>query len=368
MDNNKIPPLSSFTSKKTIAPKRAVDHFSMKQGQKESIISTNDDAASCKLSAVDKGYYIDDFVKHFVKVPIKRPPLINRGFFSRVEAIEQFIKQFFTSYSQERKQIVSLGCGFDTLYFRLKKRGDTQNLVFFEVDYEEVVKNKIKIIKAQKELYQMIDQEWSQKLSGDYSSNVKINSPYYRLGCIDLKSLETFEIFDQLGIDYNLPTLFLSECVLIYIPTECGNNTIHWASSKFTESLFITYEQIKPSDEFGQMMLKNIEIKGCPLLSIQSFPEIKDQKKRYLDKGWNRVDVLDMRDVYNYFIDKNRIKETERLEIFDEFEEWDLIQTHYCYVLAIKSSQHLNDFNFENTKPLNSNNNNNNSINNKFIS
>ncbi|EFA83733.1 hypothetical protein PPL_02800 [Heterostelium album PN500] len=88
----------------------------------EAVIGTNDDAASCKLSAVNIGYYKDEFVQYFVKTPIRRPPLINRGFFSRVEAIEQFIKQFFAIYSDSTKpiQIVSLGCGFDTLYFRMK--------------------------------------------------------------------------------------------------------------------------------------------------------------------------------------------------------------------------------------------------------
>ncbi|EGC37241.1 hypothetical protein DICPUDRAFT_54123 [Dictyostelium purpureum] len=319
----------------------------IKKSHKESIIGTNDDAASCKLSAVNVGYYSDPFVKYFVKSPIRRQPLINRGFFSRVECIEQLVEQFNGQYSGVKKQIVSLGCGFDTYYFRLKSRGtiDKENIVYVEVDYDQVITNKIKIIQNHKELQD------TEKLSSMTNHQI-IKSDTYRLGPIDLTNMDTFKIFEQLELDYNCPTLFISECVLVYIPTNCGNQVIEWASKNFTESGFITYEQIKPYDEFGKMMIKNIEMKGCPLLSIESFPEIEDQRKRYNNLGWNKTEILDMREVYNHFINKDRIKETNKLEIFDEFEEWDLIQSHYVYVFAIKSKneQILNSYHFEDTK------------------
>jgi tRNA wybutosine-synthesizing protein 4 len=41
--------------------------------------ATASDACVSKLSATTKGYIDDPFVCHFVKKPVKRQPLINRG-------------------------------------------------------------------------------------------------------------------------------------------------------------------------------------------------------------------------------------------------------------------------------------------------
>jgi O-methyltransferase involved in polyketide biosynthesis len=71
-------------------------------------------------SAVQKGYWNDEFVKYFVKGnPVKRPPLINRGYFSRMFTIQYILDQFF-QLEASKKQIVSFGAGFDTTFFRLK--------------------------------------------------------------------------------------------------------------------------------------------------------------------------------------------------------------------------------------------------------
>jgi len=298
-------------------------------------------------------------VKYFVKKAIKRPPLINRGFFTRIQCIQDLIIQFLNTYGgsqqqSQKKQIISLGCGFDTYYFREHCNLLANNITYIEVDYDQVIRNKIKIIQQHSELQQpaLGDVDFNDVVLKQHQlDQLCIKSNNYRLGSIDLTDTKTFNIFDadHLDIDFNVPTLFLSECVLVYIPTECGNNVIQWASNNFKESCFITYEQIKPYDEFGSMMIKNIEMKGCPLLSIQSFPEIKDQKKRYLDLGWKRVEALDLKQIHSYFINRDRVREIEKLEIFDEFEEWDLIQSHYCFVLAIKSESNeiLNSFHFE---------------------
>jgi hypothetical protein len=45
-----------------------------------------------------------------------------------------------------------------------------------------------------------------------------------------------------------------------------------------------------------------------------------------------------MLDLYNNLIDKTTKTRIERLEFFDEFEEWILILRHYCIVAAVKES------------------------------
>jgi hypothetical protein len=48
------------------------------------------------------------------------PPLINRGYHVRVQAIRAALKQFLSNLGG--LQVVSLGAGFDTTYFVLKVR------------------------------------------------------------------------------------------------------------------------------------------------------------------------------------------------------------------------------------------------------
>jgi hypothetical protein len=73
-------------------------------------------------SCVKLGYLQDPFVHLFVKRPSKRPPLINRGYFSRVYAIRALIKDFLTVTTDGPRQIIQLGAGYDTSYFFLKVR------------------------------------------------------------------------------------------------------------------------------------------------------------------------------------------------------------------------------------------------------
>lgn len=88
---------------------------------RNSIIETNDDAAISKLSCVERDYYQDDFVKYFAREKIKRAPLINRGYFSRVEALRMSIEMFLdVGNPTDKKQIVSFGAGFDTNFFYWK--------------------------------------------------------------------------------------------------------------------------------------------------------------------------------------------------------------------------------------------------------
>lgn len=79
------------------------------------------------------------------------------------------------------------------------------------------------------------------------------------------------------------------------------------------------------------------------------------QRQRYKTCGWDHVEVLDMNSVYNYFLPKSEVTRyllhqcnllTEsrigRLELFDEVEEWNLIQGHYCIVWAFNDKTKSN--------------------------
>ncbi len=62
------------------------------------VIATNDDAFLCKYAAVKRQYYVDDFLVAIVEssaislnlTTLRRPPIINRGTFARVQVVQTY--------------------------------------------------------------------------------------------------------------------------------------------------------------------------------------------------------------------------------------------------------------------------------------
>ena len=85
------------------------------------IRSTDNDAAQARLSAVAKGYLADNYIPYFVpraRFLPPRPPLINVGTFVRATAIDTLVYGWIDLFDTP-VQIVSLGAGSDTRYWRL---------------------------------------------------------------------------------------------------------------------------------------------------------------------------------------------------------------------------------------------------------
>lgn len=47
---------------------------------------------------------------------------------------------------------------------------------------------------------------------------------------------------------HRLPTLLLSECVLVYMTPSQSSSLVHWAAQTFHTAMFINYEQVKITD------------------------------------------------------------------------------------------------------------------------
>jgi len=133
------------------------------------------------------------------------------------------------------------------------------------------------------------------------------------------------------------PTLFISECVLCYVEPKDSERFLKWVLGKFPQAAFTSYEQILPDDAFGRTMLNHFESRGCPLLSIRTFPDIQSETRRFETMGWPQVEVYDMNDVYYKCLPRDQVRRAERIEIFDEFEEWHMMQAHYCVILTVQS-------------------------------
>lgn len=90
---------------------------STKEKREDSVVNTN---SSCIVSkrSVEKIYYNDDagFLRYFVKKFQRRSPLINRGYWLRMRAIEHVVRTFLDTpcagtTANKEKVIVNLGCG-----------------------------------------------------------------------------------------------------------------------------------------------------------------------------------------------------------------------------------------------------------------
>lgn len=178
----------------------------------------------------------------------------------------------------------------------------------------------------------------------------EIRSDVYNSSSVDLRDLGAVErVLAEVGLDKNVPTLFLSECVLIYMTVEESARLIEWTSKDFANSYFVLYEQVEPHDNFGQAMISNLKSRGCPLLSIMEYPTIKDQENRFSSRGWEHVEVWNMEKVYKEVVSKNS-KEKARvdsLEMMDELEEENLFNRHYFVALASHRNFKINSHSSE---------------------
>lgn len=322
-----------------------------------------------RRSCVKLGYFNDDFVQYFVRADStwaqeRKAPLINRGYYSRVAAVRATLRAFLlrthvadadVNVNSIQRQVVVLGAGFDTLFFRTAASdgppAERDNVAFFELDFPSVVQSKIDTVARFASLAQLISADWPRDVQrhavapGDAHSFVGLVAPRYRVAGVDLADVDAVERrLRALGADPALPTLILSECVLIYIDGRQGDALLQWFARTFAHSAVLTYEQIRPDDAFGRMMLENLARRGCRLETLLRYPSLDAQRQRYLDAGWTDVRASTMLDIYRGALDADERRRIERLEIFDEMEEWRLFQTHYALIAAQRGSLVALDF------------------------
>ncbi|KAK9914942.1 hypothetical protein WJX75_002652 [Coccomyxa subellipsoidea] len=330
----------------------------LSRGGDISVQGTNDDAQISKLSCAKLGYYRDDFLKYFVRRSSRRSPLINRGYFARVLALRQLLQQFFDVISQETVageeqnivQILSLGAGFDTTFFNVEAK-DRKKARWFEVDFKEVTQRKAAIIAANAPLHEELGPGAKESI---HPGEGRIQTEALTVLPADLRDVKGVEAaLLAAGFNPQLPTYVLAECVLVYMEAEESASVVRWLGSFLSTAACIVYEQIKPGDAFGRQMLTNLECRGCPLRGLQATPDLKAHQDRFLSNGWQRADAKDMTTIYRAYLDPAEKRRAERLEIFDEFEEWHMIQDHYCIVYAVNdASGHLRDFGFKQKTPV----------------
>ena len=76
------------------------------------IMDTNNSSIVSKRS-VEKLYYSGqtEYFRYFVRKFQRRAPLINRGYWLRMRAIDHTVRNFLTEKNDRHKVVINLGCG-----------------------------------------------------------------------------------------------------------------------------------------------------------------------------------------------------------------------------------------------------------------
>lgn len=312
------------------------------RGRREGAVqSTNDSSALSKRSLAARGYVHDAFAPLLVPGAARRAPLIHRGYYVRARAVQHCVRAFLEQTSSDpaapRAQILSLGAGSDSLYFRLKAAGSLAGAAVWEVDFPEVARRKADRIREVLELCALTGPHRSR----DPPSALCFEASDYCILGLDLQQLQRLnQALTEAGLDVAAPTLLLAEAVLTYLEPDSAAALIAWAAQRFPDALFVVYEQMRPHDAFGQVMLQHFRQLNSPLHGLDHFPNVEAQQRRFLQAGWKNCAVVDMNEFYHCFLPAEERRRVENLEPFDEFEEWHLKCAHY-FILAASQGDTL---------------------------
>ncbi|KAF1990871.1 LCM-domain-containing protein [Aulographum hederae CBS 113979] len=335
--------------------------LSRRQKADESIIGTNSYSIVSKRS-VEKLYYPSEpaFLKSFVSKFKRRAPLINRGYWLRMRAIEHVVSNFIQvaepADEKRRKVVVNLGCGYDILPFRtlwqqeqLGSQSASDDVIFVDVDYPQLMKRKVEIVRNNDILYSRLsnpvywpsnEPESTPEPVGGHAVMLRSKN-YIAIGC-DLRELSTLKKLLQREMDIDDASfLFTAEVSIAYMSVEAADKVIHWAST-FKASTFCLLEQFLPDGPdhpFARTMLDHFG-KQTPLKCLYAYPQLEDQRLRSLTNGFTSAEVLDL---WSFWLDQATIPRSEKLQLndvepFDEWEELALFGGHYFVLVATNHS------------------------------
>lgn len=349
--------------------------------------------------------------------------LKNSGYFCRHAAISGLVAAFLSRVAKNsttssssalppRSQIVSLGAGSDTLFFRLHAAGRAPSL-YVELDLPEVVSRKAAIVAATPELAASVGLPPHGPASSSPPPQKKkldrIVTPRYALLPCDLRAPSPISTAirraqqeeeeedekergppastassapDNSGaaprffFDPAAPTLFVSECVLVYLPPEAGDEVLRDAfeilnngegggeggesgskNGGGAEGAVIVYDPCRPATAFGRQMAANLRARGCELLGIAGATDPEGAAARLRRAGWespgNGGDgdgeggqgsaaasaAADLRAVWERLLSREARALASRVELLDELEEFNLIMEHYFLAVGVKKKK-----------------------------
>lgn len=270
--------------------------------------------------------------------------MCDKGTYVRTKAIDRLVDQFLASEPATTKQIVSLGAGSDTRYFRLMCRNPRPLLVYHELDFPTNTTHKISAIKKSSSLTGSISEPLLVSTDG-----TKLDSPNYHIHAVDLRTFYLPQPSQTPpsaphDLDPSLPTLLISECCLIYLTPDAADAVVNY----FTGHIFpastpiglVLYEPINPFDAFGKVMVSNLAARGIILQTLHKYNSLEAQRERLKMYGFTEGrEALDVDAIYEKWVGEEEKDRVNKLEMLDEIEEWRLLARHYCVAWGWKTGK-----------------------------
>ncbi|CDW97151.1 hypothetical protein, partial [Sporisorium scitamineum] len=285
----------------------------------DAVRNTDSDALLSRLSALKLGYLPSEpFTQEFCTSPAsshrqdastRRSPLINIGTYLRCSTLDTEVETFLRQ-GEGQKQIISIGAGSDSRYWRFMSDPDLSQRLqhYVEIDFAENTSQKLSRILRSPILRSHLDSDSTihgvpldqlaqqnqstaeQQTQSDTQRYDVIRSSKYTLLAADVRSLhpdtpptQRIDLDHLLGPDTTrlnpeLPTLVLFECVLAYIAPDQADWLLTLLGQKFANIQALSYDIALAGDSdhslptsipignsdtspsrFGKVMLQNLE-------------------------------------------------------------------------------------------------------------
>ncbi|KAL5638261.1 hypothetical protein ACGC1H_005076 [Rhizoctonia solani] len=320
------------------APRTTLGDIHKMKDSDSAIRETDTDAAHSRLSAVRQGYLTDPYLTPLVPrarfVPT-RAPLMNVGTYVRSTAIDMLVESWLNlaGPETEKRQVVSLGAGSDTRYWRLMDKGFAKRIAsYVELDFAENTSRKAKAVVQTQLLKDGLGPDVKIELGG-----TGLSSPAYHLIPLDLRdgvpalsSLVSTSSTADPPLDPGLPTLFIAECVFVYMPPSASDAILQWFSNTFGRTAGIVYEMFGLQDSFGKVLKDNLKARHIELPGVDAFPTLNSQMSRYTNNGFGHSKGRTLKSIRRENIPVSELQRISRLEHLDEIEELELVLEHYA--------------------------------------
>ncbi|KAI8457647.1 cupin-like domain-containing protein [Phakopsora pachyrhizi] len=384
------------------------------QSDQRLVIRTNDSSLISKRSAERSGYFSEDqLFRHFLtdRRPKKirdRSTLIKLGYYIRsistdllvdrylrsviINNINQPVKQLIIESDDDDDDdddddgrvrvivIINLGCGFDTGYFRLISNSSSKvminrlsdelnvHLVYLDVDFEQLIRRKLSIIRSSTELSSKLSKVRANKVEEvEEVEEVEVD--------ILIRGSDGRSSYGLIGYDLNklnYPTLFISEVSTVYMPSDKSDRLIRDLSKAFKNSIWSSLEQIIPKDHenliikeeisegfnnhhqktfdnnklvtaFSEKMFEHFNRLKTPLRGTQTYQSITDQSNRFRSiSNYSSFENFKLKDIWETFNRDERLR-VLNLDEFDEWEEIDMFLSHYSLTISYSNSDLMRD-------------------------
>ncbi|KAG8627900.1 hypothetical protein KVT40_003773 [Elsinoe batatas] len=309
-------------------------------GKKDEFIMDTNSSSIVSKRSVEKLYYPDqpEYFRYFVRKFQRRSPLINRGYWLRMKAIEKTVADFLREDNTKTKVVVNLGCGYDPLPFQFLgiHPEKCHNCVFVDVDYPQLMHKKLEVIRNNQPILDVLPGiTYGNQIDPLLASAAK----YKAVGC-DLKNVANLDsslrqLFDIESC--SIAFLFVAEVSVAYMEKPAANAVLSWAA-KLPDSRFCLLEQHLPDGPdhpFAETMLKHFQKLRTPLHAIGTLAQMR---QRFEAAGWP-ADGLDLKTLWELWSDDSFLRPEERrhldtVEPFDEWEEFALFGAHYFLLRA----------------------------------